>query len=71
MGIGGAALYSLVLMIDRKLSQLDSCAGRALRWIGREIIDGAAQHGESLYAMPRALDPEDQISDREPQPKPF
>ena len=71
MGIGGAALYSLVLMIGRKLSQLDSCAGRALRWIGREIIDGAAQHVESLYAMPRALDPEDQISDRKPQPKPF
>jgi hypothetical protein len=70
MGIGGAALYSLVLMVDRKLSQLGSCAGRALPWIGRAIIDGAAQHGASLYAMPHALDPEDQISDRKPQPKP-
>ena len=71
MGIGGAALYSLVLMIDRKLSQLDSCAGHALRWIGREIIDGAAQYGASFYAMPHASDPRDQISDRKPQPKPF
>ena len=57
MGIGGAALYSLVLMVDRKLSQLGSCADRALRWIGREIIDGAAQYGASFYAMPHASDP--------------
>ena len=71
MGIGGATAYSLVLIVIREQLRLGSCAGRALRWIGREIIDGAAQYGASFYAMPHASDPGDQISDRKPQPKPF
>ena len=57
MGIGGAAVYSLVLMGVCELLQLGSCASRLLRWVGREILDGAALHGASLHGTPHALDP--------------
>jgi len=56
MGIGGAAVYSLVLMVVRELFQLGSCASRVLRSIGRETLDGTAQYGANLHAMPQVLD---------------
>jgi len=56
MGIGGAAVYSLVLMVIRELFQLRSCASRVLRSIRLETLDGTAKYGANLYAMPQVLD---------------
>ena len=56
MGIGGAIIYSLAQIGVRALRQSGSHAGRMMRWVGREILDGAARHGTSLDGMPPALD---------------
>ena len=76
MGIGGAALYSLALIVVRALPRLQSCTGRLLRRAGRAILDGTAQYGASFYGMPHALDPEPLVSrfdqpppDRTPRPE--
>ena len=67
MGIGGAVLYSLALIVVRALPRL--CTGRLLRRAGRAIVDGTAQYGADLYGMPHALDPEPLVS-RFDQPPP-
>ena len=54
MGIGGATLYSLTLLLGRALAPL---ASRILVWVGRQIVDGAAQYGAGLHGLPHALDP--------------
>jgi hypothetical protein len=71
MGIGGAALYSLVLMLIGSCRSsvhvpTAHCAGSAARLSMAPLSTGRAS-----TPMPHALDPEDQISDRKPQPKPF
>ena len=56
MGIGGATVYSLTLLLVRALASLASRASRILRGVGHRIVDGAAQYGASLQGMPQALD---------------
>jgi hypothetical protein len=52
MGIAGAALYSLALIGARELARFPSRANVALRWAWQSILEGAAQYGASLYAIP-------------------
>jgi len=52
MGIAGAALYSLALIGARELARFPPRANVALRWVWQSILEGAAQYGASLYAIP-------------------
>ena len=74
MGIGGAAVYSLGLMIVRALPKLGARVARVLRWIGREALTGAAQYGANLHGLPpHAFDPRPfrRTSDDEPPSEPL
>ena len=57
MGIGGATVYSLTLLLVRALASLASRASRILRWVVRRIVDSAAKYGGSLSGTSHALDP--------------
>jgi hypothetical protein len=54
MGIGGAAVYSLALMVLRALERLGAHISRLLGWVWQCLVDGAALHGADLYASPAA-----------------
>ena len=57
MGIGGATVYSLTLLLVRALAPLSSRATHFPRWVARRTVDGVAQCDGSLSGMPHALDP--------------
>jgi hypothetical protein len=56
MDIGGAALYSLLLMAARGLSHLAFRACRVLARAGHCLIEGMALYGADFYPMPPTSD---------------
>lgn len=48
MGIGGAVLYSVALIVFREMMYVGVLVMRLLHWTGRAFFDGSAQCGASL-----------------------
>ena len=70
MGIGGAAVYGLALMVLRGLERLGAQIARLLGWAWHGFVDAAAIHGAHLYASPAASRrPWNEIEERKGPPR--
>ena len=70
MGIGGAAVYGLALIILRALERLGATIARLPGWVWHRLVDGAALYGAGLYASPAApRHPWTEIEERKGPPR--
>jgi hypothetical protein len=70
MGIGGAAVYGLALIVLRALERLGAQISRLLGWVWHWFVDGAALYGADLYASPDApRHPWNEIEERKGPPR--
>ena len=70
MGIGGAAVYGLALVVLRALERIGAQIARLLGWAWRLFVDSAAIHGAQLYASPAASRrPWNEVEERKGPPR--